>query len=106
MDFVRLGKTELKISRLALGCMSYGDPTTPNAHTWALKEDDAQPYFRQAVELGVIFWDTANTYQLGPSEEVVGRAVKCWPVPSSPHPSSERPSPITCQKQSQHSTCT
>ena len=51
MDFVRLGKTGLKISRLALGCMSYGDPTTPNAHTWALTEDDAQPYFRQAVEL-------------------------------------------------------
>ena len=55
--------------------MSYGDPTTSNAHTWALNDDDAQPFFRQAVELRVTFWDTANTYQLGTSEEVVGRAI-------------------------------
>jgi aryl-alcohol dehydrogenase-like predicted oxidoreductase len=65
----------LKVSRLALGCMSYGDPTAPNAHPWALTEDKAQPFFRQAVELGVTFWDTANVYQLGTSEEVVGRAI-------------------------------
>ncbi len=76
MDYVRLGKTGLKISRIALGCMSYGDPTTTNAHTWALDDDDAQPFFRQAVEMGVTFWDTANTYQLGTSEEVVGRAIR------------------------------
>jgi aryl-alcohol dehydrogenase-like predicted oxidoreductase len=75
MDYVRLGKTGLRVSRLALGCMSYGDPTTSNAHTWALDDDDAQPFFRQAVEMGVTFWDTANTYQLGTSEEVVGRAI-------------------------------
>ena len=75
MDNVRLGNTGLKVSRLALGCMSYGDPTTSNAHTWALNDDDAQPFFRQAVEMGVTFWDTANTYQLGTSEEVVGRAI-------------------------------
>ena len=75
MDYVRLGNTGLKVSRLALGCMSYGDPTTSNAHTWALNDDDAQPFFRQAVEMGVTFWDTANTYQLGTSEEVVGRAI-------------------------------
>jgi aryl-alcohol dehydrogenase-like predicted oxidoreductase len=55
MEFVRLGSTGLKISRLALGCMSYGDPTTPNAHGWSLREEDAQPYFRQAVELGITF---------------------------------------------------
>ncbi|MFG1874269.1 aldo/keto reductase [Sphaerisporangium sp. NPDC049003] len=48
------------MSRLALGCMSYGDPTTPNAHPWALTEDQAEPFFRQAVELGITFWDTAN----------------------------------------------
>jgi aryl-alcohol dehydrogenase-like predicted oxidoreductase len=76
MDNVRLGKTGLKISRLALGCMSYGNPTTPNAHTWALDDDDAQPFFRQAIEMGVTFWDTANVYQAGTSEEVVGRAIK------------------------------
>ena len=75
MKYIRLGNTGLKVSRLALGCMSYGDPTTPNAHPWALTEDEAQPFFRQAVELGVTFWDTANVYQLGTSEEVVGRAI-------------------------------
>jgi aryl-alcohol dehydrogenase-like predicted oxidoreductase len=56
--------------------MSYGDPTTPNAHTWALDDEDAQPFFRQAVEMGVTFWDTANTYQDGTSEEVVGRSIE------------------------------
>ena len=75
MEYVRLGETGLKISRLALGCMSYGDPATPGAHTWALNEDEAQPFFRQAVELGITFWDTANSYQNGTSEELVGRAI-------------------------------
>jgi 1-deoxyxylulose-5-phosphate synthase len=75
MEYTRLGTTGLTVSRLALGCMSYGDPTTPNAHPWALTEDKAQPFFQQAVELGVTFWDTANVYQLGTSEELVGRAI-------------------------------
>ena len=87
MEYVRLGRTGLKVSRLALGCMSYGDPTTPDAHEWSLGEEEAQPYFEQAVELGITFWDTANVYQAGTSEEVVGRAIKrysrreesCWP---------------------------
>src|SRR5579872_880678 len=76
VDYTRLGSTGLKVSRLALGCMSYGDPTTPNAHPWALNDEDAQPFFRQAVEAGITFWDTANTYQHGTSEELVGRAIK------------------------------
>jgi aryl-alcohol dehydrogenase-like predicted oxidoreductase len=76
MEYVRLGNTGLKVSRLALGCMSYGDPTTPGAHEWSLIDDQAQPFFRQAVELGITFWDTANVYQAGTSEEVVGRAIK------------------------------
>ena len=76
MEYTRLGSTGLKVSRLALGCMSYGDPTTPDAHPWALTEDNAQPFFRQAVDLGVTFWDTANVYQRGTSEEAVGRAIK------------------------------
>ena len=76
MESVRLGNTGLKVSRLALGCMSYGDPTTPGAHEWALHDDEAQPFFEQAVELGITFWDTANVYQAGTSEEVVGRAIK------------------------------
>src|SRR6476620_1230916 len=75
MKYIRLGSTGLKVSRLALGCMSYGDPTTPDAHPWALAEDEAQPFFQQAVELGVTFWDTANVYQLGTSEEIVGCAI-------------------------------
>ena len=76
MEHTRLGDTGLKISRLALGCMSYGDPTTEGAHRWALTDDDAQPFFQQAIELGITFWDTANVYQAGTSEEVVGRAIR------------------------------
>ncbi len=76
MQYTRLGFTGLRISRLALGCMSYGDPTTPNAHRWSLDEDAAEPFFRQAIDLGITFWDTANVYQNGSSEELVGRAIK------------------------------
>ncbi|MFJ4633155.1 aldo/keto reductase [Streptomyces sp. NPDC088847] len=76
MEYTRLGTTGLKVSRLALGCMSYGDPTVPRAHPWALTEDRAVPFFRQAVELGITFWDTANVYQAGTSEEFVGRAIR------------------------------
>jgi len=76
MEHTRLGDTGLKISRLALGCMSYGDPATEGAHRWALADDDAQPFFRQAIELGITFWDTANVYQAGTSEEVTGRAIR------------------------------
>ena len=56
--------------------MSYGDPTTPVAHEWSLHDEDAQPFFQQALDLGITFWDTANVYQAGTSEEVVGRAIK------------------------------
>ena len=75
MEYTRLGRTGLKVSRLALGCMSYGDAATAGAHRWALDEEAAQPFFRQAVEAGITFWDTANTYQHGTSEELVGRAI-------------------------------
>ena len=76
MEYTRLGNTGLPVSRLALGCMSYGDPATAAAHRWALDDDAAQPFFRQAVEMGISFWDTANVYQHGTSEELVGRAIK------------------------------
>ncbi len=76
MEKTRLGSTGLKISRLALGCMSYGDPSSEDADEWALADDQAQPYFQQAIELGITFWDTANVYQAGTSEEVVGRAIQ------------------------------
>ncbi|MFF7196145.1 aldo/keto reductase [Streptomyces sp. NPDC008079] len=76
MEYVRLGATGLKVSRLALGCMSYGDPAVPGAHPWAPTEDKAGPFFRQAVDLGITFWDTANVYQAGTSEEITGRAIR------------------------------
>jgi aryl-alcohol dehydrogenase-like predicted oxidoreductase len=76
MEYTRLGNAGLRVSRLALGCMSYGDNTTANAHRWALDDDAAQPFFLQAIELGITFWDTANVYQHGTSEELVGRAIK------------------------------
>ena len=75
MEYTRLGRTGLRVSRLGLGCMSYGDPGT-GLHRWTLDEDAAAPFFRQAVELGVTFWDTANVYQNGTSEEFVGRAIR------------------------------
>jgi 1-deoxyxylulose-5-phosphate synthase len=76
MENTRLGDTGLKVSHLALGCMSYGDGTSTGAHRWALDEQAAQPFFRQAVEAGITFWDTANTYQHGTSEELTGRAIR------------------------------
>jgi aryl-alcohol dehydrogenase-like predicted oxidoreductase len=76
MEYTRLGDTGLRVSRLALGCMSYGDNTSTGAHRWALGEEAAQPFFRQAVEAGITLWDTANVYQHGTSEELVGRAIR------------------------------
>jgi aryl-alcohol dehydrogenase-like predicted oxidoreductase len=75
MQYTHLGSTGLTVSRIALGCMSFGDPAR-GWQTWTLNEEDSQPYFRQAVELGITFWDTANVYTLGQSEEFVGRAIK------------------------------
>ncbi|WP_396290248.1 aldo/keto reductase [Curtobacterium sp. KT1] len=75
MHHTRLGSTGLVVSRLALGCMSYGDPAR-GLHSWTIDEDSARGFFRQAVELGITFWDTANVYQQGSSEEFVGRAVR------------------------------
>jgi aryl-alcohol dehydrogenase-like predicted oxidoreductase len=74
MDYLKLGSTGLTVSRIALGCMSYGERN--EFHQWTLDEESSQPYFQQAVELGITFWDTANTYGGGTSEEFVGRAIK------------------------------
>jgi aryl-alcohol dehydrogenase-like predicted oxidoreductase len=73
MQYTRLGTSGLKISRIALGCMSFGDTSQMG---WALDDDGAEPIFRQAVEAGITFWDTANVYGHGTSEEIVGRAVR------------------------------
>jgi aryl-alcohol dehydrogenase-like predicted oxidoreductase len=74
MEYTRLGSTGLTVSRIALGCMSFGDAAR-GGHPWVLGEDEAAAFFRQAVELGITFWDTANVYSLGSSEEFVGRAI-------------------------------
>jgi aryl-alcohol dehydrogenase-like predicted oxidoreductase len=74
VEYTRLGRTGLKVSRIGLGCMSYGSAAA-GMHKWTLDEGAAAPFFRQAVELGVTFWDTANVYQSGTSEEFVGRAI-------------------------------
>jgi aryl-alcohol dehydrogenase-like predicted oxidoreductase len=74
VEFTRLGRTGLRVSRIGLGCMSYGQAAA-GMHQWTLDEEASAPFFRQAVELGVTFWDTANVYQGGTSEEFVGRAI-------------------------------
>ncbi|SDT07814.1 aldo/keto reductase [Jiangella sp. DSM 45060] len=75
MEYTRLGGSGLRVSRIGLGCMSFGDPARGYGD-WALDDDAAEPIFRQAVELGITFWDTANVYGFGSSEEIVGRAVR------------------------------
>jgi aryl-alcohol dehydrogenase-like predicted oxidoreductase len=75
MDYIRLGKTGLKISRLTLGCMTYGIPEH-GPHPWTLDEAKSRPLIRQALEAGINFFDTANVYSDGTSEEILGRALK------------------------------
>ena len=81
MEYARLGNTGLKVSRICLGCMSYGDPgrVAPDGSRrwpWALNEADSRPFFKRALEAGINFFDTANVYSAGASEEVTGRALK------------------------------
>ncbi len=71
MDYVNLGNTGLKVSRICLGCMSYGDSSRGN-HPWSLGADEAKPFFRQALDAGINFFDTANVYSNGSSEEITG----------------------------------
>jgi aryl-alcohol dehydrogenase (NADP+) len=73
MDYIRLGKTGLKVSRICLGCMTYG---SPKWRDWILDESAARPFFKQALDVGINFFDTADVYSLGASEEVTGRALK------------------------------
>ncbi|MEU5000861.1 aldo/keto reductase [Streptomyces sp. NPDC021622] len=75
MKYVRLGSSGLKVPRLALGCMSYGEPGL-GTHPWSLPEEESLPFFAQALDLGINFFDTANVYSLGTSEEFLGRAVR------------------------------
>lgn len=75
MEYVRLGRTGLKVSRLCLGCMTYGEPGR-GAHEWTLNEEASRPMLRQAFEAGINFFDTANIYSDGTSEEILGRAIR------------------------------
>lgn len=75
MDYVKFGKTGLGVSRVCIGCMTYGIPNR-GSHPWTLDEEKSRPLIKQAVELGINFFDTANVYSDGTSEEILGRALK------------------------------
>jgi 1-deoxyxylulose-5-phosphate synthase len=75
MEYVKLGRTGLDVSRICLGCMSYGGSNRGN-HAWSLNEEESRPFIKRALEAGINFFDTANRYSLGSSEEILGRAIK------------------------------
>src|SRR6202161_1543660 len=73
MEYTNLGSTGLKVSRICLGCMTYG---TSSWRQWVLNQEEGRPFIKQALELGINFFDTADMYSVGASEEVLGRALK------------------------------
>ena len=73
MEYVRFGSSGLNVSPLCLGCMTYGTPTW---REWVLSEEASRPFIRQALDLGINFFDTADMYSLGASEEILGRAIR------------------------------
>jgi 1-deoxyxylulose-5-phosphate synthase len=75
MEYVKLGSTGLDVSPICLGCMSYGDPAR-GPHPWSLDEETSRPFFRRAIEAGINFFDTADVYSAGSSEEITGRALR------------------------------
>ncbi len=83
MQYTRLGSSGLKVSRIVLGCMSFGD-TSRGFNEWALDDEAGAPIFQQAVELGVTFWDTANAYGFGTSDQVALAWVLRNPVVTAP----------------------
>ncbi|WP_028932754.1 aldo/keto reductase [Pseudonocardia spinosispora] len=74
MEYVKLGSTGLEVSRICLGCMSFGEPDR-GGHPWSLPEDESRTLIRQALDAGINFFDTANVYSAGSSEEITGRAL-------------------------------
>src|SRR5258706_13288370 len=78
MNYVNLGSTGLKVSRICLGCMTYGSKSW---REWVLEEDAGRPLIKQALDLGINFFDTADMYSLGVSEQIVGRALKDFGLP-------------------------
>lgn len=77
MEYTTLGQTGLRVSRLCLGCMTFGEPER-GRHAWTLPEESSRPLIQQALEGGINFFDTANSYSDGSSEEIVGRALKTY----------------------------
>ena len=75
MEYIKLGNTGLEVSKICLGCMSFGDPTKW-IHSWVLNEEDSRKIIKKSLDLGINFFDTANVYGLGTSEEILGRALK------------------------------
>jgi len=75
MEYTKLGRTGLDVSRICLGCMSYGGGNQGN-HAWSLGEEESRPFIKRALEAGINFFDTANRYSLGHSEEILGRAIR------------------------------
>lgn len=75
MEYRKLGRTGLDVSRLCLGCMTYGVPER-GSHPWTLDEEQSRPFIRRAIELGINFFDTSNSYSDGTSEEILGRALR------------------------------
>ena len=75
MEYVKLGRTGLEVSRICLGCMTYADPRR-GSHPWALGEEQSRPFLERALGLGINFFDTANVYSGGTSEEILGRALR------------------------------
>jgi aryl-alcohol dehydrogenase-like predicted oxidoreductase len=75
MNYVKLGRTGLDVSRLCLGCMTYGAPDK-GTHPWSVGEAESRPFLKKALDLGINFFDTANVYSIGSSEEIVGKALK------------------------------
>ncbi|CAI2414988.1 aldo/keto reductase [Serratia ficaria] len=75
MKYLKLGNTDLNVSRICLGCMTYGEPDRGN-HAWTLPEESSRPLLKQALDAGINFFDTANSYSDGSSEEIVGKALR------------------------------
>ena len=75
MDYVKLGNSDLRVSRICLGCMGFGDPTI-GQHSWTIGEEPTREIIHRSLDLGVNFFDTAIAYQLGTSEQYVGRALR------------------------------
>ncbi|MEK8207305.1 aldo/keto reductase [Paenibacillus sp. FSL L8-0696] len=75
MEYIKFGNTGMDVSRICLGCMSFGD-VQPEGHQWVLNEENSRPIIKRALDLGINFFDTANIYASGTSEEIIGRALK------------------------------